>query len=440
MSVSLGVRVLAQQPATQRSASTDSIALGWSRTHAIPLRSVDAPYVDSTFAFLRPLVGNARILAEGELVHGSHQPLAFRNEVIRYAVTHLGFTALALETGFTEAEIIDRFIQGGAGNIDTVVRTGFTWEFEVLPENHELVAWLRSYNAGAAKKVHFYGLDVTGSNDSGYMPGASKVVLATLRYMKQVAPAGEATASARLLPLMDRFMPARYAEYSPADRELLRTTLGSVYLSLLTDSSRYIGASSSRAYALGVRNAWMAVSQNGMMAAGAADPRGMDHATLASRDSIMAENVAWVLRQVGNTERVLVYAHDGHVMNVYTVSDSVRFERLGHRLRRRFGPNLVILATAAGTIIGGTGDSGGWIGGSEVAVADPASFSAMLAAVGPPTFALDLRAADHTPSVAKAFGSPWPFLLVGQLEPIIPRQAFDAVVYFDRITPVSAHR
>ena len=51
----------------------------------------------------RELVGSARVLALGELIHRAHEPLAFRNEVIRYAVTHLGFTAVTIESGDVSA-------------------------------------------------------------------------------------------------------------------------------------------------------------------------------------------------------------------------------------------------------------------------------------------------------------------------------------------------
>src|SRR5467141_3989102 len=74
-------------------AQSDSIVTRWARTKAIALPPIDGAYRDSAFAFLGGLVGGARILALGELVHGAHEPLAFRNHVIRYAVTHLGFTA-----------------------------------------------------------------------------------------------------------------------------------------------------------------------------------------------------------------------------------------------------------------------------------------------------------------------------------------------------------
>jgi erythromycin esterase len=430
---------VARQSTPSPAAGGDSGVVQWARTHAIRLPSVDAPYDDGSFAFLRPLVGKARILAIGELIHGGHQPLAFRNEVIRYAVTHLGVTAVAIESGLTEANIVDRFIQDGAGNIDSVVRTGFTWEFETLPENRDLVVWLRAHNTQATRKVHFYGLDLSGTNDVGFMPGARGAVLAALDYLAQVAPAKGAALRTDLLPLMDRFVPARYTEYSASDRDLLKTDLSSAYQTLLVDSIRTMRATSPLAYARGLRNAWMAIRINEIMSLDAAGPPGTQRASSLFRDSTMAENVRWVLGQQAPGGRVVVFAHNGHVMNTEPVYDGQHLIPLGRYLRSRFDSSLVVLASATGTIVGGTGGVGGWLGDSGEAHAEPTTFAAMLAQVGLPTFVLDVRAGDHIPDIAAAFTSAWPFLLGDQIQSIVPRQAFDAIVYLDRVTPSKVH-
>jgi hypothetical protein len=89
----VGISLILTAPvAAQAPPQSDSIVTRWARTKAIALPPIDGAYRDSAFTFLRGLVGDARILALGEPVHGGPEPLAFRNQVIRYAVTHLGFT------------------------------------------------------------------------------------------------------------------------------------------------------------------------------------------------------------------------------------------------------------------------------------------------------------------------------------------------------------
>src|SRR5581483_11161634 len=103
---------LSQQPSR-----SDSVLVHWARQTAVPLATLDQPYRDSAFASLRAFAGDARVIALGEPVHGGHEPLEFRNRLIRYAVTRLGISAVALESGFTQGNLVDQFIQGGPGNI-----------------------------------------------------------------------------------------------------------------------------------------------------------------------------------------------------------------------------------------------------------------------------------------------------------------------------------
>jgi erythromycin esterase len=427
------------QAPTAATAPPDSNVVSWARQHAIPLPDADAPYADTAFAFLPPLVGSARIIAFGEAVHGGHQPLALRNNIIRYAVTHLGVTAVAIESGFTESGVVERFIQGDAGDIDSVVHAGITWQFDSLPENRELIQWLRDHNARAARKVHFYGLDVTGGNDVGMMPGAAAAIRAALAYTEEVAPVRAAQLRGELLPMLDRFLPDHYAEFTAAERDRLRTALDSLYAGLARDSSRAVRVSSANEYGRGLRNAWMAVRLNDLMAMGVGKPDGMIRAGVTLRDSTMAENAAWVLQQQGAGGRVFIYAHDGHVMNTQAVFDSTPDTLLGYRLRAKFGPKVVILATLAGTVVGAT-DPGGWIRGSEVVPAEPGSFSATLATVGVPGFVLDMRTADRSPAALNLLSRPWPIMMAGQQFEIVPRRAFDVVVYLDHITPTNLGR
>jgi erythromycin esterase len=289
-------------PAAAQSGRVPQSFTEWARSNAIPVRPVDAPYVDSSFDFLRTLVGSARVLALGELIHRAHEPLAFRNEVIRYAVTHLGFTAVTIESGFSEAAVVDSFIQGGAGKVDSVLRAGLSWNFGTLPENRELVLWLREHNANAARKVRFYGFDLTGADPANLADlyiGAPLAVRDALEYLEQVAPAAAAHLRSQLVPLLDRFTPYRYEEYSSGERRQLRAGLDSLDQVLVTDSSRYVRASSAFSYARAARNAWMALRLNDLLAMTASSSPAVVRARTLMRDSLMAENIRWVVRTEG---------------------------------------------------------------------------------------------------------------------------------------------
>jgi erythromycin esterase len=417
----------------------DSSFSRWAHANAIPLGSVDQPYADSSFEFLRPLVGTSRILEVGELIHGGHEPLAFRNAVIKYAVTRMGFTAVALESGLTDATLVDTFIRGGAGNIDSVLRAGLTYGFGSLPENRELILWLREHNAHATRKVSCYGVDLTGGDDyNGGFPGAPLSVLAALDYLRLVAPTIGADLSARLLPLMNRFNPPRYGEFSPPDRHELRTGLDRLYQALLVDSSRAVRATSPRRYAQALRNAWMAARLNDIMGP-PTDSTSFNTARAGLRDSVMAENAKWALSQEGDQGRLVFFAHNGHIMNALSDFRSANttyrgiggWKMTGRHLREWFGHDVFIIASTAPT----TNVRRYWTNGTPGNPLDATSFDAALARIGEPAFVLDLRSADRIPDVANTLRRSWPFRIQTFFQQVVPREAADAIVYFDRVTP-----
>ena len=428
---------LAATPLAAQSTRSDSSVTDWAKENAIHVRGVDEPYVDSSFRFLGSMVGSARILALGELIHRGHEPLEFRNEVIRHAVTHLGFTAVALESGFTEAAAVDSFVHGAAGRVDSVLRLGLNWNFGTLPENRELMLWLRAYNAHAAQKVRVYGFDLTGgdpANRADLYLNASKAITAALDYLNAVAPSAGAAFTSQLEPLIPRFAPLRYDEYSAAERRRLGRVLDSLDRALITDSARYTRATSRRAYARAERNAWTARRLNELLAMGnsqepdAARPRNI------FRDSLMAENVRWILGQEGDRGRVIVWAHNAHIINAPTfvwvpgphgqptpVGPSYRMA--GQYLRAWYGAREVIMLSTTSKTVG--------FGASP---SESTSFDAALAPVGGSPFVLDLRTSDRSPDVHAQLMRPWPFRVHTMFQQIAPREATDAVVYFDQVT------
>jgi len=93
---------------------------------------------------LREIVGDARL--------------------IRYAVTQLGFKAVALETGLTASKRIYDHVIGRTTETDAALKESLS-SWTRFPESLELIQWLRGYNAAQppASQVHFYGVDLTAT-------------------------------------------------------------------------------------------------------------------------------------------------------------------------------------------------------------------------------------------------------------------------------------
>ncbi|MDX2057924.1 MAG: alpha/beta fold hydrolase [Gemmatimonadales bacterium] len=415
----------------------------WARGAATPMRPVGEPYDESSYRFLDRLLGGARVLSLGEMIHGAREPLVLRNHILRYAVTRLGYTAIAIESGFTEGVVVDRFIQGGPGDLDSVVAVGFTSGFHAFPEQRELVRWLREHNAGAARKVHFYGIDVPG--DVGGYDGAPRTVAAALEYLERVAPAAAEPLRIRVGPLLGRFTMGGYPKYSAAERAQLRRGLAALERALTVDSVRLARASSPLELARARRIAWNARWLEESLALRTMDAAGQPGASgfrvrqaIRLRDSVMFENTRWVLGQQGRGGRVLVFSHNGHAMDLPLVFPAAGppMTMMGQRLRTWLGRDLVVVGTAALRYEGLTApflDARGRPSRDPVP-SDLSSFEAALGQLGLGNFALDLRTADRTPEVAAMLRSSWTTRVHAWFQPMAPRRAADAFVMFDRAT------
>jgi erythromycin esterase-like protein len=75
-------------------------------------------------------------------MHGAHEPLAFRNR-LSFLVERMGFTAIELESGFTESISARSFIERGEGDAETATRTGLgSWLIQLIRLSTAVVAFV----------------------------------------------------------------------------------------------------------------------------------------------------------------------------------------------------------------------------------------------------------------------------------------------------------
>jgi erythromycin esterase len=406
----------------------------WISAAAIPLRSVE---LDGALDDLQPLadiVGRARVVALGESTHGAHEPLAFRNRLFRYLVERLGFTAIALETGFPESGAIAQYVAGGRGapppgDAARIARRGFTWGFGNFAENVELLRWMRAYNDDPRhlRKLRFYGIDLSLGGPQGSTPTPSAIE-AALEYVARVDAAAARGLRARFAPLVRHLPGDPSSPISAAQHDSLTAAIAALVRLLETGRSSYATSTSVEEHAWALRAAVIAQqgdrvhrvqappSPDGRIAPGA-------WREIEARDSAMAENVRWALEREGPVGRVLVFAHDIHVKNAPTVGGPWTLERpptaMGQHLRAALGDRLVII---------------GSVGGSK-APTDRASIDVTLAQARVPRFVLDLRRAS--PPAVRAWLSNTQRLGVNGDATIAlrPGTAFDLLVHLGALTP-----
>jgi erythromycin esterase-like protein len=82
-----------------------------------------------------------------------------RNEMFRHLVEREGYRAFAIESDCLMGLVVDDYLRTGAGDLDDVMRRGFSHSFGTSPAIRELVRWMRAYNQEHDGELRFYGFD-----------------------------------------------------------------------------------------------------------------------------------------------------------------------------------------------------------------------------------------------------------------------------------------
>ena len=432
----LNVAALAQSPPPPESNNLVEAL----RAAAKPLSAVTPGGDDSDLSFVCPLTKQASVVSLGEPGHGAHEPLSFRNRLFEYLVEHCGFTAIAIETAFTESRAVHDFVEQGAGSAAELVRTHFSWGFGDYKENVQLIDWMRTYNQrrNTRRPLEFYGIDLSGAdNDSGF-PNAVIALSSVLDFLRQAAPNESAQLRLTLAPLMTRWAGdgyARAAQDNDPDLDRAQRSL-SRFLKVHSASLRRAGSQSQYEWAVHGLVVAERLRQLLRLKSPTSDVNGLgpdDYKQVNVRDAAMAENVLWIRGQE-HGGRMLIFAHNAHVMNARTRGGIwSAFAKppimMGCHLHAALKQSLLIVGMSAGhnsPPLPAENSAGGPVAESTFAELHEPLFWLNLRALGDDPMASAWAAQRQR--IHANFNS---VIEVGLFE------AFDALVYLETVTPAN---
>lgn len=433
----------------------DDVLARWAATALIPTEATESAVRTTELAQIGEMIGDARIVSLSEAVHGAAEPLAFRNRLFRHLVEEKGFAVIALETGMTESRALHDYVLGDSDDIETTLARGFSWGFDVYPQNRELLEWLRAYNSNPANttKVRIFGFDISGSpGNAAAARSVDTPLLEALNYLGVVDPTAATEMRNRLGPMLPmlRFDPSRaarpsaarqYVELMLSERDLLTAGIADVISLMERQQTSYIARSSPADYEWALRAAVGARQVDAFLRrlpvgwseflrafAEMAEPI---YETINVRARAMADNLDWIIGQAGETAGVLIFAHRGHMAGAPSRDSSGReLVPAGAYLRQRHGDRLVSIANlVADGRYGGCRNTGA----RRIRSPSPTSMDAVLARLERSPFVLDLRAAP--PNVAATLDT---IELIEEAFPTLSSalsQAFDIVYFSNPITP-----
>jgi erythromycin esterase-like protein len=347
---------------------------------------------------LLDLIGDARFVLIGEASHGTHEFYAERAAITRRLIVERGFTAVAVEADWPDADRVNRYVRGRGGDPDADAALGgfkrfptWMWRNDVVLD---FVARLRAHNdrlPADAPKVGFYGLDLYSLNTS---------IEAVVGYLDAVDP--DAARRARV----------RYGcfEFFGGDTEAYgyATSLGGAepcedeVIAQLVELQRRAGELSQRDGRV-AEDEFFSAEQNARLARDAeAYYRAMFRGRAESwnlRDRHMADTLDSLtahLERQGQPAKVVVWEHNSHLGDARATELSQGGElNVGQLARERHGHEAALIgfSTYAGDVTAAS-DWGGPAERKRVRPALPDSYEALFHATGLPRFLLTLRDGD----------------------------------------------
>ena len=405
----------------------------WLAEHAVPVRSI-APE-DQDFSDLMPLVGwigSSRVVALGEVTHGDGAMFLAKARLVRFLHQVMGFDVLAWESGFFDVPQVDAALRSDVPLPEAAGRGLYNIWWKSV-ETQPVFSYVRS----TQKTLHpilNVGFDCRVSNQKSR---TELFPASILEFFDRLDPALLSKQErADLTAMSIGLVPADVYQH-PGER-LYNRDLPRRLIALIDQRRTDLLVRLSPREIDYVRQSLVSLMNMDRALGGQAGTgRSADRYT---RDTAMAENLLWLLQGPLAGRKVIVWAHNYHVLRDVSFPDAAAALKaspamgpMGLHLTRVLGRDLYVIGALAHH--GSIGEAGEKT--EEIPVPAPQSLEGLLHAVGKPRLLLSLRdlPADHWLRAPIATGL---YFYEPQVTDV-PR-LYDAVLFLDEMTPSHAVR
>jgi len=350
------------------------------KEHAVPLATVEAGHGFDDLAPLDKIVGDARIVALGEASHGTREFFQMKHRLLEYLVNKKGFTVFAIEANWPESEVADRYIKTGEGDPTKALDAMYFWTWHTK-EVADMIQWMRDYNQkpGDHPILTFTSFDMQTPNVAArlvqeYVAKADKASLPTVK------------------AAYERYSPERATQRVSLTPEALKADLAHAeeVLKLLDSRRQELIRATSEAEFRHARQCARIVQQAATMNAPQQNPYEI-------RDRSMAENVRWLAEDAYPNQKIVLWAHNGHIGDDLILGAPT----MGRHLRKMYGAKMATFGFGfdygeirASTLSGNKITTGPIP--LKVPPAMAGSAEAILRQAGSPRYLLDLRSISPT--------------------------------------------
>jgi len=260
-----------------------------------PIETLEPNADFEDISFLKETLKDKELIALGEVTHGTAEVFKYKDRLVRFLVTKLGYKAIAFESDFIALEYIDSYINGKTDSLK------FKFGTPLISTNRLMIEWLRKYNQDKADpdKVHVHGIEARGFSNI-----INKII--------EVNPSIEPADKVVLEKVRDK-------EYGKIQKEEINK-LKAILVKLRKMDGPEI-------------NKYYTELLNQIV-------YGYYETTKRFRDNSMASNAIW-LKERARDNKLILLAHNGHVAK----GEPFNVPATGNHLYKKYGSKYFVIAT-----------------------------------------------------------------------------------------------
>lgn len=351
----------------QRNSSLEYATLDdWILHEAVPF-AVDSPktFNAAVDRVIDSLGDSVELLGFGEALHGGEDILILRNRLFQRLVEVHGYSAIAIESSFPRANLVNEYIAGrGPASYEAVQDSGFSHAFGRLDANRELVEWMRQYNADPSHpvKLRFYGFD--SPTEMTFSDSPRQVLYFVLDHLASVDSVSYQEHRERVDALLgtdadwenpDAMMdPAKSIGLSPA-AAALRIEVEDLIMELRLRRPELVAKSDENRYLEAVQYAMLSrqlLNYHAALVRTSARPGERLVEGLGIRDLIMADNLEYIVSRERGRGKVFAFAHNSHLQRGKAQwqlgADLLIWWPAGAQINEMLGPRYAVIGSGVG--------------------------------------------------------------------------------------------
>lgn len=302
----------------------------WLQKNVVALNDENVTNRNVNLAAFKKEIGTTKIIALGEATHGTSEFFSMKHRLLEYLANETNVGVFAMEAYMPEAYKVNDYVLHGKGTPEECVygMKFWTWRNE---EVVNLIKWMKAYNETHTKKIRFEGFDMQSSKQ------ALENIRAFVQLQSDNALKSECDTLSKSVEMVET-----------ATRQ--GTITAPLVVAAIQNAQTFSTRLSSAISANKPSPEKERILQDCRIVLQAMTIISLDVAQQPTasgtyRDSCMAENIRWIASQTKPDERIVLWAHNEHIMKSRQAKGTIR---MGLFLDNMFGKNYYALGFSCG--------------------------------------------------------------------------------------------